>query len=255
MEGKLPVSVCIVACNEEKNIGGCLESVSWADEIIVVDSFSADRTVELAKRFTDRVIQRKWSGYLDQKKFAIGLARNEWVLLLDADEQISEKLAGEIRDELTENKGLYNGYCFPRKLYYLGRWIKRGEWYPDYKLRLFRKSAARITGMEPHDSIVLEEGGTKRLGGDILHYSYKDIAAQMTTLNRYSSISAGEMYKAGVKAPLARMFLHPVCRFMTAYIFRRGFMDGVPGMMIAVVNSFYVFLKYAKLWELYRSGK
>ncbi len=251
MEKKYAVSVCIVAFNEEKNIGACLEALSWADEIIVVDSFSTDSTAAISRQFTPRVIQRAWNGYLDQKKYALGLAKNEWVLLMDADEVLTGEAVSELKAELDRDDGSLDGYYIRRKLYYLGRWIRRGEWYPDYKLRLFRRSKAQIGGMEPHDSILLGSKRVKYLKGEMLHYSYEDIAEQMDTLNRYASISAEEMFEKGVRVPLARMLFHPAWRFLLAYFLRKGFMDGVSGFVLAAVNSFYVFLKYAKLWELY----
>ena len=255
MEKKYPVSVCIVAFNEEKHIGACLEALSWSDDIIVIDSFSGDSTVRICRQFTPRVVQRRWKGYLDQKTYALGLAKNEWVLLMDADEILTGEAVKEILAEIEREDNPYDGYCLRRKLYYLGRWLRHGEWYPDYKLRLFRKSKASIGGMEPHDSIQLKSGAVKRLRGEMLHYSYDNIEDQMNTMNRYSSISASQMFERGVKFPFARMLLHPAWRFSLAYFLRKGFLDGLPGFVIAVVNSYYVFLKYAKLKELYLEDK
>ena len=251
MEKKYPVSVCIVAFNEEKNIGACLEALSWADDVIVVDSFSSDATVQICRQFTPRVIQREWNGYLDQKTYALGLAKHEWVLLMDADEVLTGDAVKEIKAELDREDNTVDGYYIRRKLRYLGRWLRRGEWYPDYKLRLVRKSKSSIGGMEPHDSIRLAGKNVRHLKGEMLHYSYDNIADQMNTLNRYSSISAAEMHDKGVRLPLLRMLFHPAWRFFLVYFGRKGFLDGIPGFVIAVVNSFYVFLKYAKLWELY----
>ncbi len=248
---KYPVSMCVVSFNEEKHIAACLAAASWVDEIIVVDSFSTDSTLEIARRLATRVFQREWEGYGNQKRYSLGLAKHDWVLFMDADEVMTEELSKEIRKELDKEEILYDGYCVRRKLYYLGRWISRGEWYPDYKLRLFRKSKGSVGGMEPHDSVQLDGGKIKYLKGELLHYSYENIADQMNTLNRYSSISAGAMFKKGVRAPLFRMCVHPSWRFFRAYFLRRGFMDGVPGFAVAAINSFYVFLKYVKLWELY----
>lgn len=251
MEKKYPVSVCMVAFNEEKHIGDCLKALSWSDDIIVIDSFSDDSTVRICRQFTPRVIQREWKGYRDQKTYALGLAKNEWVLLMDADEILTAEAAEEMLAEIESDDNLVDGYYLRRKLYYLGRWLRHGEWYPDNKLRLFRKSKARIGGMEPHDSIQLESGRVKWLKGEMLHYSYDNIEDQMNTLNRYSSISAAQMFEKGVKFPFARMLFHPGWRFLLAYFLRKGFLDGAPGFVIAAVNSYYVFLKYAKLGELY----
>ncbi len=251
MEKKYPVSVCIVAFNEEKIIGRCLDSVAWADDIVVLDSFSEDATFEICRKFTPRVFKREWEGYRNQKKHAISLAKNDWVLLMDADEVLTDELIREIKDELDAGDSRFDGYYLSRRLRYLGSWIMRGEWYPEYKIRLFKKSKTEIGGMEPHDTMTVQSGKTKRLRGDMLHYSYDNISDQMNTLNKYSSIAAEEMFEKGVRFPFARMIFHPAWRFVQAYFMRKGFMDGIPGFVIAVVNSFYVFLKYAKLWELY----
>jgi glycosyltransferase involved in cell wall biosynthesis len=251
MSDKVPVSVCIITYDEEKNIRRCLESVAWAEEIIVVDSLSDDRTVEICREFTDKVTQRSWKGQIDQKTFALSCAHHEWVLLIDADERLSPGLIEEVKRELSEGKEDWDGFCFPRRVHYLGRWINHGEWYPDYKLRLFRKSKARIGGEEPHDRVELVgKGRVKYLKEDLWHFTYKDISDQVSRLNNFSSISAREMAKHGRAFHIAQILLRPPVRFITGYILRGGFRDGIAGFIIAVVSSFYVFLKYSKLWEL-----
>ena len=247
------LSVCIVTYNEEDNIRGCLESVSWAEEIIVVDSLSNDRTTEICREYTDRVIQRKWNGYIDQKSFALKQASGEWVLFIDADERLSPGLIEEIKEEISKENNEYDGFYLARHIYYLGRWINHGEWYPEYRLRLFKRSKGCIGGIEPHDKVELTAAGrvrVKYLKGNMHHFTYKNISAQIRTINKFSSISAEEMNKTGKNFHIFRLLFHPPARFITGYILRGGFKDGIPGLIIAVTCSFHVFLKYCKLWEL-----
>lgn len=255
VQDKFSLSVCVVTYNEEKNIRDCLESVAWADEIIVVDSFSSDKTTEICREFTDEVVQREWKGQIDQKNFALRCAKQDWVLLIDADERLSPKLIKEIKKELSRKNSEYDGFCFPRHVYYLGRWINHGEWYPDYKLRLFRKAKGRIRGVEPHDKVELTGRQVKYLKGDLWHFTYENIFAQVETLNKFSSISAGEMAKQGKAFHPFQILFRPIIRFITGYIIRGGFRDGMPGFIIAVASSLYVFLKYFKLWELQNESK
>lgn len=247
------LSVCIVTYNEEENIRECLESVSWAEEIIVVDSLSDDRTVEICRQYTDRVIQRKWNGYIDQKSFALEHATGEWVLFIDADERLSPGLIKEIKKEISKENNEYDGFYLPRHIYYLGRWINHGEWYPEYRLRLFKRSKGRIGGIEPHDKVKLTAQGRMRvkyLREDMRHFTYKTLSDQIRTIDKFSSISADEMDKTGKNFHISQLLLHPPARFITGYILRGGFRDGIPGLIIAVTCSFHVFLKYCKLWEL-----
>jgi len=243
------ISVCIVTFNEEDRILECLESVRWADEIIVVDSFSTDRTVEYARRFTDRIIQRPWPGHVAQKNFALDQAQCDWVLCVDADERVSPELAAEIQDVLRAPDRHEVGYTMPRKTFYLGRWIRHGGWYPDRKLRLVRRGTARWGGTDPHDRLHVR-GPVEALKGDLLHYTYRDISDHLRTIDRFTSIAAREIHEAGGRHPLIRMLLHPPARFLRMYLLQFGFLDGVPGLLVAVLGSYYVFLKYAKVWEL-----
>ena len=252
---KFSLSVCVVTYNEEGNIRDCLKSVAWADQIVVVDSFSSDKTTEICREFTDEVVQREWKGQIDQKNFALSRAKHDWVLLIDADERLSPGLIEEIKEELSKKNFEYDGFYFPRHVYYLGRWINHGEWYPDYKLRLFRRAKGRIGGVEPHDKVELTGKQVKYLKGDLWHFTYKNISAQMETLNRFSSISAQEMAKQGNAFQPFQILSRPIIRFITGYIIRNGFRDGMPGFIIAVASSFYVFLKYFKLWELQNESK
>ncbi len=246
------ISVCITTGNEEHNIRRCLESVKWADEIVVADSFSDDNTVNICREYTDLVYRHRWLGYIGQKNLTKDLASGSWILFIDADEEISDKLRDEILNEF--NSGRCNelaGYYFPRMVHYLGRWITHGDWYPDLKLRLFRKEKGTCAGREPHDRITVD-GPTKRLQGHMYHYTYEDIAEQVATLNRFSTITATGWSADGKKFRLIDILFRPKFKFFRSYILKRGFMDGFPGFVIAVNSAFGVFAKYAKLWEANR---
>ena len=245
------LSVCVITGNEEDNIGRCLESVAFADEIVVVDSLSTDRTVELARTFTNRVFQHRWMGYIGQKAIARNLARGDWVLFVDADEAVSPALRGEILATL--RRGVpdgVDGFDFPRQVWYMRRWIRHGDWYPDTKLRLFRKAHGRCCGIEPHERIEVR-GEVRHLRAPLFHYTYDDIADQVSTMNRFSSISARSegRREPSAAALLWGMLMHPPFRFFRCYFVKLGFLDGVAGLVIARSAAFSTFLKYAKLWE------
>ncbi len=244
------ISVCIIAGNEEKNIRRCIESATWANEIIVVDSFSTDRTVEICREYTDRVYQHEWLGYIGQKNLIKDMAKNPWILFLDADEEISPALRDEIQAEFNSGRNTeINGYEFPRMVRFLGRWITHGDWYPDIKLRLFRKEKGTCGGKEPHDRTTVK-GKVKRLKAPIFHYTYNNIAEQLTSLNKFTSISAKGKYCEGRYFGLPDVLFRPTLRFLRCYFLRKGFMDGLPGLIIATTVAFGVFIKYAKLWEI-----
>jgi glycosyltransferase involved in cell wall biosynthesis len=246
--GGVKISACIVALNEENNIRDCLESVKWADEIVVMDALSSDRTVAICREYTDKVFQRPWPGYIAQKNNAISAATHDWVLCLDADERVSQELRDEITGEFDEQGARWDGFIFPRKTFYLGAWIKHGGWYPDYKLRLFRKSKGRWSGVEPHDRVELN-GRTKTLLSPLVHNTYRDIAHHLSFVNRYTDVSAEQKHHGGTRFPLLHMLVNPAAKFIKAFVIRGGFLDGTRGFVVAVTSSFYVFLKYAKLWE------
>jgi glycosyltransferase involved in cell wall biosynthesis len=249
------ISACVTTFNEEQNIVRCLKSLAWCDEIVVVDSLSTDRTVELCRQFTDRVYQHQWLGYIGQKNLIRRLASHEWVLFLDADEEVSPALRDEVIEELARNGQKFAGYQFPRMVNYLGKWIRRGEWYPDIKLRLFLKEKGYSGGQEPHDQVIVD-GRVKTLRGHLWHYTYENIHDHLDTMNRFSSITAKEKFAAGNRYSWLDFLFRPPLRFFKAYFLRRGFLDGKRGFLIACVSSFGVCMKYAKLWELYlNAGK
>ncbi len=248
------ISACVIAFNEERKIRRCLQSLTWCDEIIVVDSFSSDHTVEICKEFTDRVYQHEWLGYVGQRNMVRELSRYPWILFLDSDEEVSPGLRDEILNEFERGTGKYLGYEFPRQVYYLGRWIRHGEWYPDVKLRLFKKEFGRTEGQEPHDKVVVN-GPVKRLKHPVWHYTYDDLRDHLDTLNRFSTITAQQKFVQGSPFRWSDLLLRPKFRFIKGYLLRLGFLDGTHGFIIALVSAFGALLKYAKLWELHLRQK
>ena len=241
------ISCCIICFNEEANIRRCLESVKWCDEIVIVDSFSTDRTVEICHEYTNHVIQRAWPGYVEQKRFALSQASHEWVLNVDADEEVSPELRQEILAVLHQNHPAVDGFYVPRLVYYLGRWWWRG-WYPGYRLRLFRKAKVRWGGVDPHEKVLLR-GQADRLRGPLYHYTYDDISDHMRALNGLTEVSSRELALRGKRTRYSDLLLRPLWRFLRFYLVSGGFRDGIPGLFVAATSAFYVFLKYAKLWE------
>ncbi len=243
-----PLSVCVVAMNEERHIGACLRSADFADEWIVVDSHSTDNTRDIAAAAGARVIERDWPGHVEQKNFALDAATHDWVLCLDADERISPELRAAILAALTRDE-LPDGFTVARRNHYMGRWIRHGGWYPDRKLRLFRKSRGRWRGANPHDRARVD-GRVETLDGDLLHESYESIADHLRTIDSFTTIAAREKHGRGERARPFDLTLRPFAKFLHSYFIKAGFLDGFPGLVIAVTGSLYVFLKYAKLREL-----
>lgn len=246
------LSVCVITHNEEDRLTACLESVRWADELIVVDSHSTDGTRELAARFGARVIERDWPGYVEQKNFALEQATKDWVLCLDADERVSEPLRGEIETVLRSSSNAVAGYAMPRHVFYLGRWINHGGWYPDRKTRLVGRGRGRWTGDDPHDKLNVD-GPVGRLAGDLVHHTYRNFSHQLRIIDRFSDVVVKryrDTYRKFRPSVLPLMMLvHPPAKFLECYVWKAGFLDGLPGLIIAVSSSFYVFAKYVKAWE------
>lgn len=233
--------------DEEDRIGRCIASADFADEIILVDSHSADRTREIAAELGARVIERDWAGYVAQKNFCVDQATNDWVLVLDSDEWLDDEARASIVTALAGTEPI-DGFELNRCTRYMDRWIRHGGWYPDRKLRLFRKSRGRFQGIDPHDRVRVE-GRVERLKGDILHDPFRSLADHLRTIDRYTTIAAQEKRARGQGANLADLTLRPFGKFIRMYFLKRGFLEGVPGFVIAVTGSFYVFMKYAKLWR------
>lgn len=248
------VSAVVIVYNEEKNLRECLETVRWADEIVIVDSHSPDRTVEIAREFTDKIFQREYKGQIDKKRFAVSQASHDWIFSIDADERVTPELEKEIRGVLEKGGGGMVGYDMPRMTRHLGRWILHGEWYPDRVARLFRRSRMRYGGMDPHDRVILD-GPQGRFSGMLLHYSYRDFAHQIQRVQAYSDAAAKAMFAEGRHAGFRNLFLRPPFKFLKCYILKRGFLDGWPGFIIAATSAFYVLAKYAKLYEMRLSSK
>ena len=248
------ISAVVVCYDERDNIEQCLKSLSWADEIVVVDSFSTDGTAELCKKYTNRVYQREWPGYIEQKAYAVSLAKNEWVFSLDSDEVVTDILRDEILTRLSADKDEMNGYYVKRHSFYLGRWINHGGWYPDYKLRLFKKDKVFHGGENPHDRYFVK-GMTARLKGEIEHYTYRNISDQLSTIDRFSEIASEGLYRRDSRFALIKMLFKPPASFLETYVYKLGFLDGLAGFIISVLTSYYVFVKYAKLWEKRKVGR
>jgi glycosyltransferase involved in cell wall biosynthesis len=238
------LALIVITRNEEKLIGECLRSASICDEIIVVDSFSTDRTVEIALGLGAHVCQRRFEGYIKQKQFALEQATADWVLSLDADEQLTHGLRQEIEATICGAQPAV-GYKIRRILYQLDHYYARAT-YPDFHLRLFRRAAAKFGGIEPHAKVVVT-GAVKRLRKPILHFSYKDIADHVATMNRLTTQSAAEARYHRL-TPI-RMVTNPAWRFFNFYVLRGGFLEGTRGLYASMAAAFYVFLKYAKVYE------
>lgn len=240
------ISVIIITHNEEKNILACLSNVKWADELIVVDDFSTDNTKKLAEEFGAKVFQVKWQGYGKQKNYALSLANGDWILSLDADERVTPELAEEIQAVVPHSQ--MDGYQISRKAYFLGKWIRHSGWYPDYCLRLFRKDKAGFVEKPVHEFVELN-GRMGQLKGALLHYTDTCLEHYLHKLCCYTTLAADELATKNKKASLWDIIIRPSFIFVKMYILKKGWMDGIHGFILAVLSSFYVFVKYAKLWE------
>ncbi len=245
--GDRKISVYILTYNNEDTIEKCIRSVLWADEIVILDHFSSDRTVEICRCYTNRIFQKEWTNYRDEYNYAIDLTTNKWVMFLDSDEEVTPELADEIREELSQG-GRWAGYLVPRMTYYLGRWIRHGGWYPDYKLRIFDKTRGRWEG-KAFDPRVRVEGAVKKLRNPCLHYSFRNLDHHLSKMAKYTELFAEEAIKRGRKFRIWDLLLRPPSRFLRNYLLKGGFLDGIPGLVAASMASYYVFLKYAKMWE------
>jgi len=245
------ISAIVITYNEEKNIQRCLESLSWADEIVVVDSFSQDRTKDIASSFTDKIFDLEWQGFGKQKEIARTKASYDWVLSVDADEVVSEKLKEEIKSVINKNDSL-DGYYIPRLSNFLGRWIKHSGWYPDYVLRLFRKHQARFDDSPVHEKLILD-GKAGFLRNEIRHYTDPDISHYLSKMDKYTTLSSQKLLAEGKSLTLFDLLFRPMAIFFKMYLFKSGFLDGWQGFLLACFSSFHVFVKYAKLWHLRKS--
>jgi glycosyltransferase involved in cell wall biosynthesis len=246
------LSVAIITRNEEANLERTLGSVAWADEIVVVDSGSNDRTEEIARSFRSRFFLEEWKGFAVQKNSALEKCSGDWILSLDADESLSDELAKEIW-ELLERDPPFDGYALPRRNLFLGRWMRFGGFYPDPKLRLFRRGAAEFEARPVHETVHFV-GKPGRLRGDMVHDAYPTLEAYIAHMDRYSTLGAELVAREGRRTwpPLAfaaNVVLNPLATFVYNYFFRLGFLDGREGLLLHLYHSVYVSWKYAKAWE------
>lgn len=251
----MKLSVAIITFNEEKNIERCLRSVlPVADEIVVVDSYSTDATEEICKRFNVRFVKEKFRGHIEQKNYAMDLTTNDFVLSLDADEELSPELVKSINSIKVAPQA--DGYRFNRLNNYCSKFVHHGGWYPDTKIRLWNKNKGRWGGVNPHDSIIMNpHSQLKHLNGDLLHYTYRTLADHLNQINKFSDIAAAEAHKKGKKTSVfLHLILNPFITFLKGYFLKLGFLDGLTGFQIAISGAYYRYLKYAKLLALQKKG-
>ncbi len=242
-----PISVIVPTFNEEVNIRDCLESVKWADEILVVDSFSTDRTLDIARRYTDRIIQREYVNSASQKNWAIPQTRHDWVMVVDSDERVTPELRDEIQRVL-ERGPEFKGYVIRRVNHFLGRRIRHGGWARDRVLRLWDKRRGRYQEREVHAEVDVD-GPVGELRHALNHITFRSWDSYLAKIDRYTSWGADEYMKRGRRATLLDLVLRPPARFLKRYILQLGFLDGIPGLMITGMDTWVVFVKYARLWE------
>lgn len=249
--GKATLSIAVIAKNEEDRIWRLLKSIAFADEVVVVDSGSTDGTQALCEQMGAQVVFNEWPGYAAQKQVAMEHTTSEWILNLDADEAISDALADELQAAVQNADPKVNAFAMPRLSFYLGRWIKHGGWYPDLKVRLVRRGCGKWKGDALHEQLVVD-GNVVALSKPILHYVYRNISDQIRTINRFSDLYAIE------RGPKRGWFvtaglIHAFGKFVECYLWKLGFLDGLPGLVIAVNSAWYIFLKHAKAWEIGRA--
>lgn len=256
---KFPISLVIITLNEQEGIARAIESASFCDDIVVLDSGSTDDTCQIARDLGARVILEEWRGFQAQKQRATDLAKNDWVLSLDGDEAVGSELREELltlfnRWAKGADQSHFNvdGYKFSRLTFNLGRWIRHGGWYPDFQLRLFNRTRARWVGGQLHERVSASR--VERLQGDLLHYPFINHAEQVATNNRYSGLGAEVLFTNGVKFRKSKLVTKPISKFIETYFLKRGFLDGLPGFIISVGAAYSIFLKFVKLWELQKLG-
>lgn len=254
----MKITATIITFNEAENIRAACESVSWADEILVIDSESTDQTREIASDCGARVINRTWPGFARQKQFAADAAQHDWIFSLDADELVSPELRASITTlRQREKSTLADGFRINRRSFYLGRWIRGGGWYPDAQLRLYRKSKGSWTGAYIHESVKMnDDARVETLTGDILHYSVRNAAHHHQMIGeRYAPLAARQMYEAGRRTTPLKLITAAPSAFLRSYVMKGGFRDGIPGLSIASFAAHHAFLKHILLWELQNKEK
>ncbi len=248
------LSVIVITKNEERNIHECLNSVRWADEIVVVaDSDSTDNTVTIAKEFTQKVFVRAWEGFGAAKNYALAQTTNEWIFWIDADERVTPELQTETQAVVAADQKIFAAYSIPRKANFLGNWINHCGWYPGRVVRLFRRAAGTFSDDKVHEHLDVN-GTIGTLQSDLLHYTDPDLYHYFEKYNRYTSLAAVELTARGKRFHFFKLIFNPVWIFLKMYIVRLGFLDGIPGLILCVCSANYVFTKYAKLWEVSKQG-
>ncbi len=241
----MKITATIITLDEERNIARAIESLRCCDEILILDSGSTDRTVELATNLGARVVEAGWLGYAKQKNWAADRATHDWILSLDADEALSESLEAEIWN-VKKSGPRFDAYTMPRLARYLGRWIFHAGWYPDRKIRLYDRRKSTWVGDFVHESVKCE-GHVGRLESNLLHFTCESLSEHLRTLDRYTTLAAQELIANKVRVPLSKLIIDPPWTFVKAYVFQRGFLDGLEGLIISYMAAFYTFLKYSKV--------
>ncbi len=247
-----PLSVAIIALNEERNIRACLEGVRWAEEVVLCDSGSTDRTLAIAAKYGARTFQDPWRGFSAHKNLALARCSQPWILILDADERVTPGLQAEI-EEILRADGPADGYSVARKNFFLGEWIRHGGWYPDRSLRLFRRGRGHFLPRAVHE--VLEVAGSVgTLRHPLEHYTYGSVADFLRRMDRYAALASEELFKVGHRCRVQDLTLRPFWTFLRMYLLQRGFLDGWRGLLLAGLYASYTLAKYAYLWERERAG-
>ena len=252
------ISACIISYNEENKIEDCLKSLDGiVDEIIIVDSLSTDRTIEIAKKYTDKIYDQKFLGHVEQKNLAVSKANHNWILSLDCDERVTNELKQSIlaiKNDLQQA----DAYKMARRTFYVYRWLNYC-WYPDQKIRLFNKESARWAGTNPHDHVEVDGNKIKLLKGDLLHYSFNSISEHIQTLDSFTEIGANEIIRKNKKVSIISPWTHGLWTFLKLYVLKKGFMDGYAGLVVAVISGMHAFIKYNKVlfkrWQEINSNK
>ncbi len=245
----MKISAKINVFNEEDNIAEVCETIDWANETVVVDSDSTDRTIEIARRYTDKIYNREFRGYKDKHEFSDSMTTGDWIFWIDADERVTPELRAAIealrqRDPAT----LPDGFRVARRTRYLGRWINHSGWYPDYRMRLYRKAASYWDGVSPHETARVP-GRVETLPGELLHYTKRNLSEHHRVLDEYTTLAAEYHFKQNKRVRSIDLFILPVAAFIRTYLIKQGLRDGVPGLIIAMFTAYSVFLKFAKVWE------
>jgi glycosyltransferase involved in cell wall biosynthesis len=249
---KLPLTLAVITFNEEKNIERCIRSVPFAGDVVVVDSNSTDKTIDIARRLGARISVEPWKGFSRQKTRAMALGRFDWVLSLDADEALSEEAQAEILALFSGGEPTVDAYEFSRRTWHLGRWLYHGGNYPDRQIRLFHRLRSKWSEADVHERVIAankDSHKVERLKSDILHWPFANVAEQVATINRYSALRADEWARQGKTFGRTKMFIKTTGKFFEVYFLKKGFRDGVPGLINAFVASFATFLRWAKLYE------